>query len=552
MGKIYKKNISNKEYYVYQYREGDKQYSKSVSEAEAYEISFKNGFLKENDDYDEFINHQFHSIVIVGKRLFESIVSTRKYNKRYIYKNLKDYLDNDYSGKVFILYGLRRTGKTTLIFQSILDLPMDEFHKVAFIKIQEGESFYDLQKDLDYLYKHGIRYFYIDEVTLLEQFIDMASDLSDYYALNCKIVLSGTDSLSFLFAKEDELYNRAIIVHSTYISYKEFSEVLDIDSIDQYIEYGGTMVKEGIYYNSVNSRGNNEYVDTAIAHNIVHSLKYYNDGDHFSSMYPLYEKGELVNVINRIIEDRNHQFAVETINRTFKSHDYGSLKNLVNKKGQPLKGALEEVDEKQLIEDLKALLDIIDADKRKEAVNQSVILEVEAYLDLLDLCKEVDEVNASSFEVTKRKVFIQPGLRYAQAKALVEVLFKQPSINKHPKIIRDALKEKILSDVKGRMLEEIVLYQTSLSKETFKLLFPIGEYDMVTINEEDKSTDIYEIKYSLVEAHEQRKYLLANEYQSIVNNAYYPIKNKYVLYRGNSGEIDGIKYINVGEYLKSL
>lgn len=552
MGKVYKKIIANKEYYVYQYREGNKQYSKSISEAEAYEISFKNGFLKENDDYEEFINHQFHSKVIVGKRLFESIISTRKYNKRYIFENLKDYLDNDYSGKVFILYGLRRTGKTTLIFQSILGLPMDELHKVAYLKAQEGESFYDLQKDLDYLYKHGIRYFYIDEVTLLEQFIDMASDLSDFYALNSKVILSGTDSLSFLFAESDELYDRTIMVHSTYISYKEFFEVLGIDSIDQYIEYGGTMVKEGINYNQINPRGNNEYVDTAIAHNVVHSLKLYKDGDHFSHLFPLYEKGELVNVINRIIEDRNHRFALDTINRTFKSHDYGSLKNLVNKSISPLKGTLDNVNEDELLNDLMAALTIINIEDRKVPVDENVIKEVEAYLDLLDLCKEVDEVNGATFEIYKRKVFIQPGLRYAQAKTFVDILFKQPSIYKHPKYIKDALKEKILSDVKGRMLEEIALYQTSLKKESFKFLFAVGEYDMVTIDEEDKTTNIYEIKYSKDIDYHQRKTLLNNDYQTIIENAYYPIKDKVVLYRGENVEIDGVKYINVNDYLKSL
>ena len=63
-------------------------------------------------------------------------------------------------------------------------------------------------------------------------------------------------------------------------------------------------------------------------------------------------------------------------------------------------------------------LAIINREEQKHKIDDNVIKEIEEYLDILDLCKTIDVVNSSTFVVEKRKVFIQPGLRYAQAKAL--------------------------------------------------------------------------------------------------------------------------------------
>jgi hypothetical protein len=56
-----------------------------------------------------------------------------------------------------------------------------------------------------------------------------------------KVVLSGTDSLGFLFSESEELYDRCIMLHTTLIPYREFERVLGIEGIDNYIRYGGTM-----------------------------------------------------------------------------------------------------------------------------------------------------------------------------------------------------------------------------------------------------------------------------------------------------------------------
>lgn len=556
-GTINKKTINGKEYYIHQYREDGVMRNKSLDKDEAYSLSFKINYSKKYD-LEELENRSFSTMVQFGFDLYTLLNKYRAYKHRFLFDDIHKFLFDDTKfGKVLALYGLRRTGKTTLIFQNILDMSLEDFSKCAYIKIKNSDTFERLMNDLNFLTTHGFKYIFIDEITLLNDFNSLASVLSDIYGLRSKIVLSGTDSLGFMISKYHELYDRIILIHTTYIPYKEFSEVLDIDSIDTYIEYGGLMAVETNNYNEtkfIDGESINEYVDTAIAHNIEHSLKYYQDGEHFHSLYALYEKGELTNVINRLIEDTNHRFAISVIEASFKSHDYGSLKNLLKKnKDEKISSSLDDVNEEEIIKTLMNELNIINKEKQTYKIDENVIQEIDQYLNLLDLCKDIDVISSPSFKLIKRKVFIQPGLRFAQAKTLLNILMNQASIRLLTKPIKDFITEKLLSDIKGKILEEIVLYQTSINnKDTFKFLFPIGEYDMVTLNNQDRSANIYEIKYSKEINEKQYRFLNDDKLNDIVEQAYYPINEKIVLYRGDTQNFNGIKYLNIEEYLKSL
>ena len=507
IGNINKKVISGGEYYYHQYRENGKMISKSISIEEAYDLAFK--IYYSNDyDLDDFNSHKFKTDVSYGASLFSLERGYRQYKKRYSYEEIIDYINGQQTGKVLILYGLRRTGKTTLIFQTIASLSFKEYAKAAFIRLNNTNVYNDLRDDLDYLTKHGFKYIFIDEVTLLDDFISLASVFSDIYGTRSKIVLSGTDSLGLYISKYDELFDRAIFIHTTYISFKEFADVLGINDVDTYIEYGGTMsIDTHHYHNSAFSDNNyTNYIDSAIAHNIVHSLKNYQDGSHFLHLLPLYEKGELVNVINRIIEDQNHRFAISVIERDFKSNDLGSLRQLLRlHKDELISSSLDNIDENQIIETLMRSLDIINKDKLKNPIDETILKEVEIYLDILDVTKSINEISLIGRRVTyQKKVIIQPGIRYAQAKALINILLNDESVKALPPHIINFIREKLDSDIKGRLLEEIVLYQTSLkNKETFKLMLPIGEIDMVNLDVTNRESFICEIKHShLVDEHQ--------------------------------------------------
>ena len=555
-GTIFKRIISNKDYYYHKYLDDGKQVNEILTEEEAYQMSFELEFGK---DFDAFVNHEFNLDVSFGGSLYLLGKQYRSFNKRFCFADIKDFLSSSIFGKVLILYGLRRTGKTTLMFQSINDLSLKEFAKATYIKCNNGNTIYQLFEDLKYLTEQGFKYIFINEVTLLEDFISLSSTISDIYGLKAKIVLSGTDSLGFSIASHHELYDRYKMIHTTYISFKEFCLTLGIKSIDKYIEYGGTMSMEGIDYNKVVNYGGyraNEYVDSSIIHNIVHSLKSVDNGKYFYHLFDLYEKNELENVINRIIEDTNHRFAISIIEQDFKSHDYGSLKQLLSspKNYEKYHMVLKDVDEEKLLKDLMDALNIINIEKQTHKVDDAVLLELEQFLYELDVIAQVNEVIYPSFDDRKRIVFTQPGLRYSQAKTLVEILLDDPKLKQYDIMVLSAIKEKLLSDVKGRMIEDMIIYETSrYNKDTFKLYFGThGEFDMVTLNHDEPSSKIYEIKYSTIKDKNQHRFLVDKELNNIFERKYYSIAKRYVLYRGEEDEEGDVKYLNIENYLVSL
>ena len=89
-------------------------------------------------------------------------------------------------------------------------------------------------------------------------------------------------------------------------------------------------------------------------------------------------------------------------------------------------------------------------------------------------------------------------------------------------------------------------------KQVFKLQFSTGEFDMVIADEKSLSCEIYEIKYSKEVVPKQYQHLKDEQKCKDTAFRFGEIKGKYVIYRGETTEFDGIKYLNVEEFLKSL
>ena len=368
----------------------------------------------------DLTNIEFHTNVIWGEALNGLKNKVLRLRKRNIYKYLLDYIEKEHVGKVCILYGLRRTGKTTLLLQLLESIDLS---KTVYIKIQDNNTMGDLLKDLNILTKKGITYFLIDEVTLLSDFINSAASLSDIYcAMGHKIILSGTDSLGFDFAKRDELYDRALTIHTSYISFKEFSEVLYKDDIDEYIEYGGTLQKESMSYDDPeyneeevsfrDDESTRKYIDSAISQNIQRSLRNERFGSNFRHLKALYDKGELTNAINRIVEDMNHEFVLSVIERAFISHDLGSARQLLTKsKNEEVQTALFDIDEKAVLNTLKELIRIKEKEETTIPVTEQAISQIKDYLFALDLIKEI-EIRQDDGTIEKRVCGLMNEARY--------------------------------------------------------------------------------------------------------------------------------------------
>ena len=508
---------------------------------------------------------EFHTNVVTGTGLQALANSVAKYGKRDCFSTLQKFVAGSYDGKICILYGLRRTGKTTLLFQMLSDLPIE---KTAYIKVQTTDDMSRLTKDLKALFELGYRYVFIDEITLLNDFIDTAAVLSDVFSMmGMKIVVSGTDSLGFAMANRDELYDRSVTIHTSFIPFREYARLLNIRSVDSYIEYGGTLKMENMSFDDPDAafdevafrddESTRKYIDTAISRNIQHTLKNDHYGEYFNQLRELYEKGELTNVINRIVQHMNHRFVLRVVEDEFKSHDFGSAKELLLH-DLPAERAtvLYDVNEKQIFERLKAIIEVKEKSETTVPITQEHIDKVKKYLLMLDLivnCPERYESGKQAGHI----VFSQPGMRYAIAKALVYSLMQDAYFASISEADKAYITGKILDDVKGRMLEDIVLLEVRKTApstmEAFKFKFDAGgEFDMVIYDKASQNCRIYEIKHSTEANEKQTLHLRDAEKCQIVENRFGPISGKFVLYRGKDTFAEDVQYLNVENFLCGL
>ena len=162
-----------------------------------------------------------------------------------------------------------------------------------------------------------------------------------------------------------------------------------------------------------------------------------------------------------------------------------------------------------------------------------------------------------SIKPVEHILFTQPGMRYCQAQALVHALMKDETFASHSEWEKTQVTERILEEVRGRMMEDIVLLETMKAADkhhrVFKLQFAAGEFDMVIYDEKENSCEIFEIKHSGKQAPEQYRHLVDEEKCRQTERRFGPIRGRYVLYRGEKAQLEnGVQYRNVESYLKEL
>ena len=588
IGYITEKVINEKKYYCQQWKENGKSKSRYISEEEANtlkpQIEERKKLQKElkalkkslpapvSEKIEEKIPEpEFKMSALYGESLLNMAQTASQYERRDCFSKIQDFLKTPAADKVCLVFGLRRTGKTTLLKQLVLAMNEEEQKSAIYIKASTENTIEELNADLKIANKLKYKYVLIDEITLIEKFIDNAALLSDVYAVQgMKIVLSGTDSLGFWFAQNEELYDRAVTVHTTFVPFREYSRLLKIHDIDEYIRYGGTLKAGETNFedSDINSfdasfrtdESTRRYIDTAIAQNIQHSLKCYDRGNHFRNLIDLYKKDELTNAINRIIEDMNQAFTVDVITRDFNSSDLGSAKDLLRREKDETKRTdfLDTFDASEVTKKLMDILKIRNKERQTIEIKEVHIQEITEYLKALDLLQIVYTENIPiSNKKEERIIFTQSGMRFCQAQVLVYSLMQDEVFGSLTGDLRDIITEKILEDVQGRMLEDIVFLETKRSygskRNVFKLKFASGEFDMVIQDKTKKQCEIFEIKHSKQMVSTQYRHI-NNEEKIILTEAQFgKVVRKCVLYRGESQVLEnGVEYKNVEEFLKGL
>lgn len=580
-GSINIKKIKGKEQPYLQWTENGKSKSKYIKKDERKEIfagverrrqlQEELRELKKFEVVDTPVPTKFETSVVIGNRLIAMTRGVRNWKERDCFKQLQKYLNSDATDRVCLVFGLRRTGKTTMLRQAVLKMTSEQIAKTAYIKAKATDTMAVMNRDLEKLLELGYENVFIDEVTLMEDFIDSAALFSDIYATQgMKIVLSGTDSLGFWFALHQELYDRAVTIHTTFIPFREHSRLLGIDSIDEYIRYGGTLRAGELDFDDedVNAEdasfrddeSTRRYIDTAICKNIQHSLSCCQDGGYFRHLQSLYEAGELTGAINRIIEDMNHRFLIRILINKFKSHDLGSAAYILRRErdSERRTDILDRIDKEAVTKRLMDMLEIRNQEDRSIGITNAHVEEIKEYLKALDLIVDVpNETIIPSAEPLENIIFTQPGMRYCQAQALVHSLAKDELFASLSEQEKTMVSERILEEVRGRMMEEIVLLETFKSarknKRVFKLTFSVGEFDMAIYDSKENTCECYEIKHSDQIVPAQTKYLIDEEKLNQTSKRFGNISKRCVLYRGEDTLLkNGIEYQNVETYLKNL
>lgn len=148
-------------------------------------------------------------------------------------------------------------------------------------------------------------------------------------------------------------------------------------------------------------------------------------------------------------------------------------------------------------------------------MTDSQAIQIKQYLKSLDLTVECPIEYAPGAEKEKKFLFTQPGMRYCQAQTSVYSLMQDEAFSRLLPAERDDITERILAEVRGRMLEDMILLETmkALPKQykVFKLQFASGEYDMVIYDKETNTCAAYEIKHSSQYVREQARHLMNEE-----------------------------------------
>lgn len=461
--------------------------------------------------------------------------------ERFCVKDVRDFF-NETTLKICGLYGLRRTGKSTIMYQLIKGLGTDN---CTFINCGNRDYYTDIEKEIK---NSNTKYIFIDEITKVADFINLSSSLSDLFP-GKKIVIAGTDSASILFAKMNELYDRIKLIHTTYISFREYNYLLGKD-IEDYIKYGGTLSDGKAIYNNDDL---DEYTNTSILLNITHSIKNSKGEIPYTRLYNLFLDGSLDAAINKTLERRATDFILNVMRSNFeKSHQFGSVRQLILKHKSS-----EDIPDKDI--------DVINNFDTKEIckyisehinLGESSDIEEKDIELITTLLKKLDVLTVIPGEEI---IFTQPGMQYAFTERLTEAVIGSPDYRKLYPETQALMRLKIEQDSIGRILENIVkcdiIKSLSDDYEVGRVEYNgEGEFDLYIVNKDTRNAIVYEIKRSNNRTPQQIQYLqnssFCENFEKLNNCS---IIKKICLYQGEDFKCeDGIEYCNISDYLINL
>lgn len=539
-------------------------------------------------DNQKFANHitkmaikgqQLKTLRFSAKRVDSLTVQFTK--RRKAYEEVEEYVKSDKRDtKICAIYGIRRTGKSTLMEQVAQNLSKEQKLKAWFITCNNDTDFYDVVAFITKMLENGDKYFFIDEITSAKNFQNIGQVLSDVFVKmdNAKIVVTGTDSLGLSLVHRGMMYDRIKFVPTTYTSFSEYSNLTGIDDIDDYVKFGSTLKTDCFY----SYKETHHYIETSIVSNIIGSL----EKSEGLKKYPptlteLYNNNDLNNAIQRIITRFAQNLAVKLLTVQIKNHPVSlALTNLAQK---------SEGDKSKVLMSQK-----INFDKINDSVNYNLgILTTRTFpveekhinvlsdfledIGLITTIPVIDSFSNRTFQ-NDMKIISHPGMFHAILKYTLDELQKNenwlPDASNED---RTKLLEATYTSAVGDILENVVI------KDVFELLSNgekvnkddiFGENtgrwyvsklsiydkksrkdyeaDLIIFDKEKKETYLFEVKHSKEIDETQSKHLGNERFNQYVEENFGQVKQRVVLYNGKIDTTLNIPRVSITKFLKEL
>ena len=451
---------------------------------------------------------------------------------RYIVHELRDFCAVP-NKRMLGVYGLRRTGKSVMLWTVALELMMLD-RSVVFWELLPDVSANELISQLNNLAENPCEYLFINEATFADDFSSWGLYLYNRFSsMGIHVVVSGTYSHTLKMASADTLYDRIKLLPTTVITYSEYS-FLTGKSIFEFMESGGIL-------DPINGAWA-DYLDTAVVNNVVNSM--------IRLTLPKYKtlaniKSEKVRsllfyilqevYLRPILEDLELEYEYPELEQ--------SLKNLL---GRGDSFGDNEIHKTKI--DISSMLNLEPIQVNNTRAMVLLLRDVLLEMELLDFMDVITITEAGP--VKSREYFItQPGLMYYLALVSRDSVFMNIISNTE-------LSSNIINVVEGRILENIVYRDTRCkypNHTVIQLRADRFEIDMV-IADLKGNVFLYEIKRFPKAINPLTRYLIDPRLEGYLELLFgkYNLKDSAVVYTGcNTISSNGIKFVDAVQFLQS-
>jgi len=515
------------------------------------------------------------------------IDKAKKLTPRHCLEQMMKFLEYDVSGESLLMeiYGLRSTGKTTLMQQlvALSDTPIDEW---LYLEADDGDTIDDVEHAILQAQDNGIKHVIIDEITNLKDFINHANILADVLASsNLHIIIAGTDSLSIAFANKDSLYHRVIKIPTTYISFAEHCQVYGQTDLDDYIKHGGLMDNHNLKPLVHDISSCKDYVNTSIAENISRSVSRISNINDSSANIKKIPVRELSAVIERMVEDYSGKFDLDLFTKELFAVVLTSIPKEMTKESRgtaiftPFQRNQLQKQRQEIIKEFTPLINAtgtVSVEITTRDVN--IIQEYLEEMDVLSIThtkyfrsKSTEPFKNIAYGNNDEIYLIQPSIKYYHLIQSTNYIKESERYDALSEAQRTATIGFVETYILGLMTEQVVLFDVKHSLpldkySVYKTVFTSDkkddyrrEIDLMICDKEANAHWSFEIKHSselvqIINEHGfstgQDKNLVAPEVVEVLNRQYGKSQGTYVLYNGKSSySATETVWLNISDFL---